>query len=303
VAILGPTASGKSTIAEGAAELFGASILSVDSMQVYRGMDVGTAKPSSEVRERITHHMIDIADPSDDFSVKEFQKRGREALEATHTRSGRILIAGGSGLHFRSLVDPMTFEPTDSEIRRELEQVSLEKLQSTLLGIDAAASEVVDVQNARRVVRAVEIWQITGRTPTERARSPEAIQVRSYTPLIDHVSIGVDSADASADRVDRRFSEMLRHGLLDEVRSLTPQLGRTASQALGYKQLSGVVRGTTEIGDATREAVRATNALVKRQRTFFRRDPRIEWLPWQDDEDERIATAVRRVGEVAGWTS
>jgi tRNA dimethylallyltransferase len=104
-------------------------------------------------------------------------------------------------------------------------------------------------------------------------------------------------------RVDARFSEMLRHGLLDEVRALMPQLGRTASQALGYKQLSGVVRGTTEIGDATREAVRATNALVKRQRTFFRRDPRIEWLPWQDDEDERIATAVRRVGEVAGWTS
>jgi tRNA dimethylallyltransferase len=266
-------------------------------------MDVGTAKPSSEVRERITHHMIDIADPRDDFSVKEFQHKGREVLVAARALGERILIVGGSGLHFRSLVDPMTFEPTDSEIRRELEQVSLEKLQSTLLGIDAGASEVVDVQNARRVVRAVEIWQITGRTPTERARSIEAIQVRSYTPLIDHVSIGVDSGDRSALRVDARFSEMLRHGLLDEVRALMPQLGRTASQALGYKQLSGVVRGTTEIGDATREAVRATNALVKRQRTFFRRDPRIEWLPWQDDEDERIATAVRRVGEVAGWTS
>jgi len=266
-------------------------------------MDVGTAKPSSEVRERITHHMIDIAEPSDDFSVMEFQQEGREVLATANALDERILIVGGSGLHFRSLVDPMTFEPTDSEIRSELEQVSPEKLRSTLLGIDAQASEVVDIHNARRVVRAIEIWQITGRTPTERARSPEATQIRSYTPLIDHVSIGVDSGEASAVRVDARFTEMLRRGLIDEVRSLMPRLGRSASQALGYKQLCGVVRGTSEIGDATREAVRATNALVKRQRTYFRRDPRIEWLPLQDDEDERIETAVQRVGEVAGWNS
>lgn len=272
-------------------------------MQVYRGMDIGTAKPSSEVRERITHHMIDIADPRDEFSVLEFQKQGREVLAAARTRGERMLVVGGSGLHFRSLVDPMTFEPTDSEIRGELEQVPLEKLRSTLLGIDAEASEVVDVQNARRVVRAVEIWQITGRTPTERATSIEATQVRSYTSQIDHASIGVSSADRSALRVDARFAEMLRRGLLHEVGSLMPQLGRTASQALGYKQLSEVVLGTMGIDEATREAVRATNALVKRQRTFFGRDPRIEWLPWQDDEDERIATAVQRVGEVAGWTS
>lgn len=266
-------------------------------------MDVGTAKPSVEVREQISHHMIDIADPSNEFSVMEFQKHGRDVLLAARSRGERILIAGGSGLHFRSLVDPMTFEPTDSEIREELEAVPLERLRSTLLGIDAEASNVVDVQNARRVVRAVEIWQITGRTPTERAASAESVQVRSYTPRIDHVSIGVDAVDASAVRVEARFTEMLRNGLLEEVTSLMPRLGRTAAQALGYKQLSGVVRGTAAIGDATREAVRATNALVKRQRTFFRRDPRIEWLPWQDDEDERVAKAVQRVGEVAGWTS
>ncbi|MCL1600330.1 MAG: tRNA dimethylallyltransferase, partial [Actinomycetia bacterium] len=122
-------------------------------------MDVGTAKPSVEVREQISHHMIDIADPSDEFSVMEFQKRGRDVLLAARSRGERILIVGGSGLHFRSLVDPMTFEPTDSEIREELEAVPLERLRSTLLGIDAEASNVVDVQNARRVVRAVEIWQ------------------------------------------------------------------------------------------------------------------------------------------------
>lgn len=283
--------------------MFGASILSVDSMQVYRGMDVGTAKPSLEVRKRITHHMIDIEDPSDEFSVMEFQKLGREVLLAARSGNERTLIVGGSGLHFRSLVDPMIFEPTDPEIREELEGVPLENLRSTLLGIDDQASEVVDVHNARRVVRAVEIWRITGRTPTERAALTESSQVRSYAPLIDHVSIGIDSLDVSSIRVETRFTEMLRGGLLDEVGSLLPHLGRTASQALGYKQLAAVVRGSTDMDDASGEAVRATNALVKRQRTFFRRDPRIEWLPWQDDEHERIATAVRRVGEVAGWTS
>jgi len=247
--------------------------------------------------------MIDIADPSDEFSVMEFQKLGREVLLAARSGNERTLIVGGSGLHFRSLVDPMIFEPTDPEIREELEGVPLENLRSTLLGIDDQASEVVDVHNARRVVRAVEIWRITGRTPTERAASTESSQVRSYAPLIDHVSIGIDSLDVSSIRVETRFTEMLRGGLLDEVRSLLPYLGRTASQALGYKQLAAVVRGSTDMDDASGEVVRATNALVKRQRTFFRRDPRIEWLPWQDDEHERIATAVRRVGEVAGWTS
>jgi tRNA dimethylallyltransferase len=266
-------------------------------------MDIGTAKPSAGTRERIVHHMIDVADPVDDFSVVEFQEQGREVIRAAQARGERILITGGSGLHFRSLVDPMTFAPTDPELREELEAVPLEKLQTILFGIDPEASVVVDIQNARRVVRAVEIWRITGRTPSERAASIESIQVRSYTPLIDHVSIGVDSGKGSAVRVDARFTEMLRNGLLAEVESIHAGLGRTAAQALGYRELAGVVRGATEMADATRQTITATNALVKRQRTFFGRDPRIEWLPWQDDEDERISAVVHRIGEVAGWNS
>ena len=266
-------------------------------------MDIGTAKPSVEVRERIDHHMIDVADPADDFSVMEFQRQGREVIGTAQSESDRMIIAGGSGLHFRSLVDPMTFAPTDPAIREELEATPLDALQTSLLAIDAAASDVVDVRNARRVVRALEVWRITGHTPTERAASEESAQVRSYTPLIEHLSIGVDSGHRSAARVEMRFVEMLQDGLMEEVTAIASNLGRTASQALGYKELMAVAEGSKGLGEATCETVRATNALVKRQRTFFKRDPRIEWLPWQDDEDHRIATVVNRIGEVAGWTS
>ena len=290
-------------MAEGAAERFGASILSVDSMQVFRGMDIGTAKPSAEVQSRIDHYLIDVADPADDFTVVDFQAQGREVLRAAQRNRQRVIIVGGSGLHFRSLVDPMTFAPMDAEIRSDLEQMTLDQLQEILLEIDPDSPEVVDMRNSRRVIRAIEIWRISSVTPSARADSDESEAVRSYTPLIDHMSVGLDSGRESGERVEARFHAMLRNGLLDEVTSLAPRFGRTAAQALGYKELLGVVAGRKDIATATTEAVRATQSLVKRQRTFFRRDPRIEWIPWQDDRHERIRFAVNRVGEVAGWTS
>jgi tRNA dimethylallyltransferase len=257
----------------------------------------------ASVRERLEHHMIDVADPGHEFSVREFQAQGREVLMSALASDARIIIAGGSGLHFRSLVDPMTFAPTDPDIRRELEGMTLEDLQQVLKDIDSRSSEVVDVHNSRRVIRAIEIWKITGRTPSERTESVESADVRSYSPLIEHVSVGLDAGDRSSQRVEARFDAMMRDGLFEEVEALYPKLGRTAAQALGYKQLIEVVRGNEDKDSATMATVRATNALVKRQRTFFRRDPRIEWIPWQDDDQVRITSAVDRLGEVAGWTS
>jgi tRNA dimethylallyltransferase len=290
-------------VAEAAAQRFGASILSVDSMQVYRGMDIGTAKPSVATREQILHHMIDIADPADDFSVVEFQQEARERVSEVERSGGRIIIAGGSGLHFRSVVDPLTFGPTDADIRAELEDNSLNELQDILLDIDPGASEVVDVRNPRRVIRAIEIWRITSESPTERSGSAEAAAVRKYVPIIEHASIGLDAREKSAERVEVRFEMMISEGLVEEVRRLAPSLGRASGQALGYKEFLEVVTGRSGIASAASETIRGTKALVKRQRTFFGRDPRIEWIPWQDDEDERTAAAVQRVGEVAGWTS
>jgi tRNA dimethylallyltransferase len=290
-------------VAEAAAERFGASILSVDSMQVFRGMDIGTAKPSAEVQSRIDHHLIDVADPADEFTVVDFQAQGRAVLRAAKQSGQRVIIVGGSGLHFRSLVDPMTFAPKDAEIRSGLERMTPDQLQAILLEIDPASPEVIDMHNSRRVIRAIEIWQISAVTPSERANSDESVAVRSYKPLVDHMSIGLDSGRESGERVAARFQAMLNDGLLDEVTSLAPRIGRTAAQALGYKELLRVVAGTKDIATASAEAVSATRALVKRQRTFFRRDPRIEWIPWQDERHERIRCAVSRVGEVAGWTS
>jgi tRNA dimethylallyltransferase len=272
-------------------------------MQVFRGMDIGTAKPSMETRQRIVHHMIDIAEPSDDFSTVAFQQQGRDVLRESDLSGERVIIAGGSGMHFRSIVDPLTFAPTDPEIRKELEAKPLDELQRVLLGLDPEAPAVVDVQNPRRVVRAIETWRITGLTPTERTASAEAEAVRSYVPVVEHVSIGLDSMKRSSDRVSLRFKRMVEDGLVEEVRGLAPRLGRTARQALGYKGFLEAASDPASIAAASAETVRATNMLVKRQRTFFRRDPRIEWIPWQDDESERIAQAVDRVGEVTGWIS
>jgi tRNA dimethylallyltransferase len=247
--------------------------------------------------------MIDVADPGDDFSAMEFQQEARERVGEVERSGGRIIIAGGSGMHFRSVVDPLTFAPTDADIRVELESKSLDELQHLLLDLDPNVSAVVDVRNPRRVIRAIEIWRITSQTPTERAGSAEAAALRSYVPLIEHASIGVDAGEMAAERVEERLDRMIGDGLVDEVRSLAPKLGRTAGQALGYKEFLGVAADRSDIASATAEAIRGTNALVKRQRTFFGRDPRIEWIPWQDDDHERLATAVGRVGEVAGWSS
>jgi tRNA dimethylallyltransferase len=266
-------------------------------------MDIGTAKPSLDTRRRIPHHMIDVADVSDEFTVAEFQRQGRFVLDDAVSRGDRLVVAGGSGLHFRALVDPMTFAPTDPNIRRELEAMPLDDLQHELLAIDIEAPDVLDIRNQRRVIRAIEVWRITARTPSDRARSDEAGALRAYESLVDHVSIGLDSADRSAERIGARFKAMLDAGLLDEVTALGLSLGRTAVQAVGYKELLGVVVGDADVESASIEAIRATSALVKRQRTYFGRDPRIEWMPWQDDEDARIRLVVDHVGEVAGWTS
>jgi len=272
-------------------------------MQVYRGMDIGTAKPRLSTRQQIVHHMVDVADPRAGFSAAEFQQQGREAIQQAEKDGGRIIIAGGSGMHFRAIVDPLSFAPTDPDIRVELEAMALDELQALLFGIDPNAARTVDVQNPRRVIRAIEIWRITSITPSERWASAEAEAVRSYEPYVQHVSIGIDAGDRSSQRVRTRLDRMVRHGLVEEVRLLTPSLGRTASQALGYKELLGVGSTSSNISSSLDRIRHATDRLVKRQRTYFKRDPRIEWIPWKDDEDERVAASVRRVGEVSGWNS
>ena len=257
----------------------GGEIVGVDSMQVYRGMDIGTAKPSVADRRHVPHHCIDIADPSEDYSVAEFQMAGRDALADIARRGSTAIIAGGTGLHFRSLVDPLDFPPTDEALRARLEDEEPATLRRRLLEIDPDAGAHVDLPNPRRVMRAVEVHAITGQTPSERASSERARMVQDYVAEIPCVGIGLDPGPALRDRIERRFDAMLAAGLLEEVARLEPVMGRVARQAVGYKEIIDVISGDIDLAGGREAAISATTALAKRQRTFFRRDPRIEWLP------------------------
>ena len=299
--MLGPTASGKSQVALELAESVGAEIVSVDSMQVYRGMDIGTAKPTPADRGRVTHHMIDVADPSQAFTVAEFQQAGRTHL-AVAEEGVPVVVVGGSGLHFRSLVDPLEFPPSEPEVRAEVEALPAQDAVVELLDADPGAASHVDLANPRRVARALEVLRITGVTPSERAAGSAATDVRAYRPRIPFVAVGLDPGDGLPGRATARFDAMLESGLLDEVAGLAGRLGSTASQAVGYRQLAAVVEGTRPLDEGRRRGIDATTALAGRQRTFFRRDPRIRWVEWDDDPAVRLARA-RRLAEEAGWTS
>ena len=263
-------------------------ILSTDSMQVYRGMDIGTAKPSVDDQSRVPHEMIDVADPAVDFTVADFQRDARRALELRG--DDFVVVAGGSGLHMRSVVDPMEFPPHDPKVRAEVEALPEGRALSELRQADPAVADVLDTKNSRRVIRALEIIKNGGPTPSERVKSPEYRQLKEYVPLFPFAGFGFDPGEAIEARVRDRVRAMISSGLVDEVASLQGALGKAASQAVGYKELLGHVAGTADLETAEEEVVSTTLRLVKRQRTYFRRDPRITWLEWDDDPIVRSAT-------------
>ena len=279
--IVGPTAAGKSSLALEIAARTGRRIASLDSMQVYRGMDIGTAKPSAEDRERVPHSMIDLVDPSDDYSVQEFQREARDVIENS---SEGVMLVGGSGLHMRAVIDPLEFLPTDAALRRELEEGDLDDLVGELSTVDPNAGEHVDLANPRRVIRAVEVHRLTGRTPSDIAIDPTREAVSRYESLYDCTIFGLDPGDALSDRIDARLEKMLECGLYDEVVSLVGKMGRTASQAVGYAQLAQVVSDELDLDQGVAATRKATMALARRQRAWFRRDPRIHWIePLRED--------------------
>ncbi len=274
------------------AQELGAAIVSVDSMQVYRGMDIGTAKPSVEDRTAIHHHLVDVVEPEEAFTVADSQRLGREALR---TSTVPVIIAGGTGLAFRAIVDPLEFPGEDRVLRAELEMLDRAELQHRLAAVDPDAAAVVDTANPRRLIRALEVHAVTGLTPSQRAATPEAAAVREYRALIPFRAIGLDPGPALEDRVILRFDAMLQAGLLDEVARLAPRLGRTASQAVGYKELLPVVAGERTVAEGRDLAIAATLAVARNQRTYWRRDPRIRWLKWDDDPAVRLQRARREL--------
>ena len=289
LAVLGPTASGKTSTAIEIALHLGAEIISVDSMQVYRGMDVGTAKPTVIERRGVPHHLIDVVEPEAEFSVADFRRLGRQVIEDATTP---VVIIGGSGLHFRALVDPMSFAPTDDALRAELEERDLDAMASELVQLDPDAGQHVDLANKRRVVRALEVALLTGETPSGRAASAEAEELKRYVPELEFRAVGLDAGTGTDDRIDERLDEMRQGGLVEEVHRLRDRLGRTARTAVGYREVLQHLEGALTVDEAFEAIRHNTRKLAKKQRTWFQRDPRIRWIPWMDNESDRVERAM-----------
>jgi tRNA dimethylallyltransferase len=303
LALVGPTASGKSAVALAAAEALGdVEIVSVDSQQVYRGMDVGTAKPTPAEQAAVPHHLIDVADPGEEFSVARFQEAGREAIAGIEARGHRALLVGGTGLYYQVLVDGFELPGEDRELRAQLyeraeEPGGREALLAELAELDPVAAERIDPGNTRRIVRALEVTLATGRpfssfgpgvfgSPADAAGegpagngNPEHNGRRSLRVAAAGIWM---SRDAGAARIEARIRAMVDDGLIDEVQRLAAApggLSRTAREGIGYKEILDHLEGSVPTLEAAlRRTAERTRQLARRQRMWFRRDRRITWI-------------------------
>ena len=280
LALVGPTACGKTEAAIELALGFDAEIVSVDSMLVYRGMDIGTAKPTSAERARVPHHLIDLAEPTEPFSVARYQSLGRAELAEVAARGRRVLLAGGSGLYFRALVDDLEFPGTNADTRRKLEleaaAIGAEAIYRRLAESDPAAAAKIEPANVRRTIRALEVAAITGRPFSSFAAAWEGYpddRVRAAGVRM--------TPEALRSRIGARVLVMLERGLLDEVRGLVERgFGGwlTSTQAIGYAEFAAHLRGRLTLDEAVERTVSRTRQLARRQVAWFRRDPRIRWF-------------------------
>ena len=276
--LVGATASGKSALAMAMARQAGGDVelVSADSMQVYRGMDIGTAKPTPAEQAEVRHHLLDLVDPAEEFSVAQFQTAVREALAGIAARGHRAIVVGGTGLYVRSLVDGLTIPGQWPDVRAELEaDPDTAGLHRRLHELDPTAAARMEPGNRRRIVRALEVTIGSGRPFSTFGPGLEA-----YPTDVPFRLVGLRGTDREERdrRIAERFRRMLDAGLLDEVRTLaTRPLGRTARQALGYKELLRHVEDGAPLDECVEEAIRRTRQFARRQEAWFRRDPRIRW--------------------------
>jgi tRNA dimethylallyltransferase len=280
-ALVGPTASGKTEAGIALAARLRTEIASVDSMLVYRGMDVGTAKPTPEQRRVMPHHLLDLAEPSERFTVARYQRVAQDLLE----RVPDPLLVGGSGLYFRAVADRLRFPPEDPAVRASLEaeadSLGGDELYARLSAADPVAAARIDAANVRRTIRALEVSTITGAPFSDFAAAWEV-----YDPSAVRVA-GIRLVTAALDgRVRRRVASMLEAGWLDEVRDLMERgfsAWLTSSQAIGYAELAAHLDGRLALDEAMERTVKRTRELARRQMAWFRRDPRVRWFDAGDD--------------------
>ena len=298
IAVVGPTAAGKSDLAVELARTLGGEVVNGDSMQIYRGMDIGTAKLPLEQRHGVRHHLLDVLHVGEPATVAEFQGWAREAISDCRARGVPPVFVGGSALYLRAVLDEFEFPGTDAEVRRRLEDelgaVGPGALHSRLHGVDPVAAEAIMPSNSRRVVRALEVIELTGRP--YRATLPQHVYAFDRV-----VQVGLDVPREILDsRIALRVDHMWEVGLVDEVRALERhglREGRTACRALGYAQVLRFLAGECTEDGARLATVAGTRRFARRQDAWFRRDPRIGWLPYDaEDLPARALDAVRSVG-------
>lgn len=280
LAVLGPTATGKSELGVLLAEQLGGEVINADSMQLYEGMDIGTAKLAPDERGGVPHHLLDIWPITKSAAVAEYQRLAREAIDELLGKGRIPVLVGGSGLYLRATLDRLEFPGESPEIRArlyaELDRSGPQTLHARLARLDPEAAAAILPSNGRRIVRALEVIELTGR--------PFLARMPGFDAVYDCVQIGLDRADLDQ-RVELRVHRMMQRGFVDEIRALLPKGLRespTAGKALGYAQLlacvddAGAVVG--DLDEAVAQTVRATRRFVRRQRSWFRRDPRVHWF-------------------------
>jgi tRNA dimethylallyltransferase len=292
ILIAGPTAVGKSEIALQFAEQLGGEIISVDSMQVYRGLDIGTAKPSSAERARVPHHLISICDLTDSFDAAQFTRLAHRAVSEIQPRGRVPILCGGTGLYFKAFLDGLAEAPSaDAKLRAELEATPLENLLAELRERDPVAYEKIDRKNPRRIIRAVEVIRLTGK-PFSEVQSPKS-KVQGQKP---EFFCFTRSSNDLRKRVDARVDAMFARGLVDETRELLKrglEQNKTAMQAIGYRQVVEHLRGDRSLKETIELVKVRTRQFAKRQLTWFRCQLDLEWIELKPDESlEKIAQKI-----------
>lgn len=280
VIICGPTATGKSDLAIEVANAIGAEIINADSMQLYRGMDIGTAKLSVGERDGIPHHLLDILDVSQDASVAQYQLLARACIDERRAAGIPVVIVGGTGLYIKSIIDEMNFPETDPVLRKKLEDeaehLGTAELYSRLRLLDPEAATAIEPANTRRIIRALEVIEVTGLPYS--ANLPSDTSLRYPDAL--HIGLSMERANL-APRIQTRVHGMWKAGLVAEVDSLIEMgllEGATAQRAIGYAQILAMKRGEISEAAAIEETIIATRQYVRRQETWFKRDRRIQWI-------------------------
>ena len=293
IAIVGPTAVGKTALSLEIAEKFSAEIINADAMQIYKGMDIGTAKLPLSQRRGIVHHQIDVLDPSDEANVSQYQKQSREIINDLLSKNVQPILVGGSGLYVNSVLEDLEFPGTNLEVRAKYEEIldekGVEALFQMLKEIDPKAAENILPNNARKIVRALEVNEITGKA--FNAKLPEP------SPIFSDVRIALDMPrDLLDQRIIDRVHQMFEDGFVDEVKSIEKnlRLGKTAFRALGYSQVLSLLSGEISEDEAITLTINATKKFARRQLSWFRRDPLIHWL--DATSPDLFAQSLRLIG-------